>query len=618
VSLALRLNFANTADQIMLGAVGVAIQHRAECCETIADLKTLGAGVVPCVMVLGYHASGDGGGGDFYWDASANEQDNAGTIIVPAANPPTGRWKRLVDGPLSVKWFGAEGKGMTNDQPAIQAAVFAAEGRPVFLPAGTYRIDSTITWLTSQSDQYAPGMKLIGEGMDKTIIASAFSNGPALKWDVANTTGLKFTVDSLLQDLQITTCDGTINASGIYLVAAWFVRLKNVRIKAMTGKGIEVPLRTDIKPKPSDDPKSDYYQVLYLDLSQCWIGESSDWGVYFGAGQSPGGLSVRHTTIANNAGGGIYCSTGQFEMIGNVFVGNGTHGGNGGMLIEGVEGHSMVALIAQNEFDTNYNWHLYLKQAELARVVQNRFLSQTFDAESGGEISSGGMFMRPVTQVIIGNAPFNCTFENNYHRSLTGESTTADVYAYVLAAGNIRNRFINNEINPGVNSSGMVGYSGFDSGDLSSALHDNRATKPAPHTPLVVAESTSAAQVLTVYGAQVFNAEVTDPSSAYDPATGVFRAPYTGHYLVIATLTITGLSAGNQVDLQVVKDSGAIVLAHQQFDASGLLEEAFTISGIVALKATDSLQIYARQTSGTAQDLASGAEKNRLGIVGIW
>src|SRR5262249_9600190 len=148
------------------------------------------------------------------------------------------------------------------------------EGRPVFLPAGTYRIDSPITWLTSQSDPYAPGMKLIGEGMDKTIIASAFSNGAALKWDVANTTGQKFTVDSLLQDLQITTCDGTINASGIYLVAAWFVRLTNVRIKGMTGKGIEVPLRTDIKPDISDD-----YQVLYLDISQCWIGESSDWGV---------------------------------------------------------------------------------------------------------------------------------------------------------------------------------------------------------------------------------------------------------------------------------------------------------------------------------------------------
>jgi hypothetical protein len=58
VTLALRLHFQNTTDQIMLGAVGVTIQPAAECIETIADLKQLDTGVVRCLTVLGYYTAG--------------------------------------------------------------------------------------------------------------------------------------------------------------------------------------------------------------------------------------------------------------------------------------------------------------------------------------------------------------------------------------------------------------------------------------------------------------------------------------------------------------------------------------------------------------------------------
>ena len=76
----------------MLGAIGVKIQSMTECVDTIAKLKEIipGPGMIPCVMVNGYHESGDGGGGSFLWDSVFNvdltkfpEGEDLGIIIKP-------------------------------------------------------------------------------------------------------------------------------------------------------------------------------------------------------------------------------------------------------------------------------------------------------------------------------------------------------------------------------------------------------------------------------------------------------------------------------------------------------------------------------------------------------
>jgi len=115
-----------------------------QCLPRISDLRALAPGVVLCLTVLGYRAPGDGGGGDFYWDASATEADNGGTIIVPASGP--GRWKRLINGPWSVEWFGAVRDGTSNDAPTINAALTACpSGGIVELANGDYALSETLT-----------------------------------------------------------------------------------------------------------------------------------------------------------------------------------------------------------------------------------------------------------------------------------------------------------------------------------------------------------------------------------------------------------------------------------------------------------------------------------------
>ena len=75
------------------------------CLDTITDLKALAPGAVKCSTVLGYHTPDDGGGGDFCWDAISTDPENGGTVFEPSdlQSSQTGRWKRLVEGNLSVK-----------------------------------------------------------------------------------------------------------------------------------------------------------------------------------------------------------------------------------------------------------------------------------------------------------------------------------------------------------------------------------------------------------------------------------------------------------------------------------------------------------------------------------
>jgi hypothetical protein len=74
--------------------------------STVAELKlAVGKEQGDKAFVGGYYADGDGGGGDFYWDAVSVEADNGGTIFQ-VTGTTTGRWKRIYSGVVNVKWFG--------------------------------------------------------------------------------------------------------------------------------------------------------------------------------------------------------------------------------------------------------------------------------------------------------------------------------------------------------------------------------------------------------------------------------------------------------------------------------------------------------------------------------
>src|SRR5271156_6759171 len=99
--------------------------------STLAALRALPPPAPPpaddtSVVVERCNSDGDGGGGTFYWDASSTAEDDGGTIIAPIPPAGNGRWQRIFEGPVNVKWWCAYGDYHTakhDDTKAIQAAL---------------------------------------------------------------------------------------------------------------------------------------------------------------------------------------------------------------------------------------------------------------------------------------------------------------------------------------------------------------------------------------------------------------------------------------------------------------------------------------------------------------
>jgi hypothetical protein len=149
------------------------------CVDTIAALKALNTGTLGTdtsnntVLVLGYVAAGDGGGGLFKFNSGSAVADDGGGVIAP--NAGAGRWLRqILDEEISVQQWGARGDGSTDDTARIQAAINYANANNVpnvFFPglaaAGFYRITNTLTVPTR--------VRLFGVGYASAIKMTATS-----------------------------------------------------------------------------------------------------------------------------------------------------------------------------------------------------------------------------------------------------------------------------------------------------------------------------------------------------------------------------------------------------------------------------------------------------------
>ncbi|HEY9347651.1 MAG TPA: glycosyl hydrolase family 28-related protein [Inquilinus sp.] len=142
------------------------------CVETVADLATLdGAGAA---LVLGYHRPGDGGGGQVYWDARSDAQEDGGLVF--RGSGPAGRWIRPAPGAVDVRWFGALGDGATDDTDAIQRAFDTH--RAIYLSSGTFLVGN-LRFGTNRTDgeqsMHAPA--IAGDGRSSRLKAKPGTQG---------------------------------------------------------------------------------------------------------------------------------------------------------------------------------------------------------------------------------------------------------------------------------------------------------------------------------------------------------------------------------------------------------------------------------------------------------
>lgn len=439
--------------------------------------------------------------------------------------------------------------GTTDDRAEIQALINS--GDPIQLPAGTCRITGDLV-IRAPSSGFGSGVKICGAGPLRTTILADYNGdaalGAVLRFDTATISS--YTVGSHVCDLAIMAAPGHTGLNGIQLTAAWQVKLERVRVFGLPGSGIIATLRPDIHPTISD-----YYQSFAIKIEHAWIASNAGWGIDFSAGQSPGLYSVEQSIIANNAAGGIRSTTGQSRIVGNLIVGNGTYGGNGGLLFDTAEGPSFVTLVEQNEFDTNFNYHLKMLRSRSPRVIQNRFLSQTYASNTSPTLQSGSSFMRPSVHVVLGDGVkevWRPLLEMNYHRTVTGAGpTTAPVVGYQGSSSVVSARLWYPDYyypdGSTQNSSGFVKYMGMPA-DSSILEAGSPATPPPPPSPS---------------GVEIFRGRIVTSRDIYWTPTNlnfdtydtpcpcyggyIFTVPTTGSYTFTGSARMNGLSSSDSL-----------------------------------------------------------------------
>lgn len=137
-------DMSNTTDPAKgVGMLGRSIRHIA----SVSELRTVaGRSNGDQVQLVGYRTSVPGvGGGTLWWDATATEADNSGTVFA-VSGVPTGRWRRVKGPHVSIEDFGAyEGQVVADCTAAINAAIDAQAGKPLFIPARRYKYNGTNT-----------------------------------------------------------------------------------------------------------------------------------------------------------------------------------------------------------------------------------------------------------------------------------------------------------------------------------------------------------------------------------------------------------------------------------------------------------------------------------------
>ena len=268
---------------------------------------------------------------------------------------------------VSVKDFGAVGDGAADDTAAIQAAINAADGRTVLLPAGTYKITSTLTF-TPTAATFEKPIRLVGEGMFSSVIDTRVAGGAAIAIESSGT--FKFATGGVLSNFGIITNGAPASADGIRLYSVFHLTIDHVRVSGLSNRGLYV----------RSSGSGDADTTTYLRVIQSRF-NLNQYGIYVRA-DSSGGLplataDIEHCSIDQNGTCGVAMwSVDQVTLRYNTVTACGATGSLGGLYFGpfGIASRD-VQLIGNEIGNNNKPWQVKLEGCINIKSAFNRYVT---------------------------------------------------------------------------------------------------------------------------------------------------------------------------------------------------------------------------------------------------
>jgi parallel beta-helix repeat protein len=375
--------------------------------DTMVILKALTPPqMVPRARVLlGYFTPGDGGGGLFCWDPDSMAKPNDGTVVKPDIVEPgfPGRWLRIFEGPVSVKWFGAMGEGAPGDAAAIQAALDSVSdpleanprGGEVFIPNGLY--------ILRQALVIHSNCRLTGEGWGTVLKVEDNANPPAAI-DRPAIRNLNFTLPligntniqivNLAVDGNNENNDYTSYQAGIFLRYCRDVLIENVYVHHCLLVGItlvacergvvhgsKMSANDSFEPGNADNAMGFQGQLSkQIKVTNCHSEYNERYGFQFwGSDSDQDDNVIANCTTKGNKGNGYSFTGGKRNKIINCS----SIEDGGGPIVAGNEDSEIIGCTVFKAFSLSTNAGIHVRGAPRTRVIGNS-ISETSSGPGAG------------------------------------------------------------------------------------------------------------------------------------------------------------------------------------------------------------------------------------------